>query len=84
LLGFYDYCQRSLGYTTVANYVNVYFPLKIKILAKEKGEFCTFFAISSAGEIVTLFLYNIAGTSKMLALAGGCSSCPHHFCPQNF
>jgi hypothetical protein len=37
---------------------------------KEKGECCTFFAISSAGEIVTLFLYNIAGTSKMLALAG--------------
>jgi len=30
----------------VANFVTAYFPLKIKILAKEKCEFCTFFAIS--------------------------------------
>jgi hypothetical protein len=30
----------------VANFVTAYFPLKIKIIAKEKCEFCTFFAIS--------------------------------------
>jgi len=70
VLFFQGFCQRSRGYTTVANFVNVYFSLKIIFLAKVKGECCTFLAISSAGEIVTLFLYNIAGTSKMLALAG--------------
>jgi hypothetical protein len=30
----------------VAKFVTAYFLLKIKILAKEKCEFCTFFAIS--------------------------------------
>jgi hypothetical protein len=34
------------GYTTVANFVNVYFPLKIIILAKREREVTTKFAIA--------------------------------------
>jgi hypothetical protein len=43
--GFLD-SLTSRSYTTVANFVNVYFPLKIIILAKREREVTTKFAIA--------------------------------------